>query len=57
MAAMVERTPLRRQGRPEEVAALVAYLVSDEASFVTGVDIIIDGGVCAAIANTNPSDW
>ncbi len=38
-------TPLRREGDPEEVADLVAYLVSDEASFITGNNIDINGGL------------
>jgi NAD(P)-dependent dehydrogenase (short-subunit alcohol dehydrogenase family) len=39
--------PIGRMGRPEEVAALVAYLCSDEAAFVTGAAYDIDGGVMA----------
>ncbi|QFT77690.1 SDR family NAD(P)-dependent oxidoreductase [Erythrobacter sp. THAF29] len=38
-------TPLRRQGRAEEVADLVAYLASDEASFITGANVDINGGL------------
>ena len=42
---MVENaTPLRRQGCAEEVANLVAYLASDESSFITGANIDINGG-------------
>jgi len=37
--------PLARAGRPEEVAAAVAYLASDDAAFVTGESLLIDGGL------------
>jgi 3-oxoacyl-[acyl-carrier protein] reductase len=39
-------TPLRREGKPEEVADLIAYLASDEASFLTGLNVDINGGLC-----------
>ena len=42
-----ERPPLRYLGRPEDVAAAIAYLASDEARFVTGSALTIDGGVGA----------
>ena len=43
-ALTVSRIPLGRYGEPEEVALGVLYLVSDEASFVTGAELVIDGG-------------
>jgi len=43
--AAVAMTPLHRVGRPEEVAAAVAWLLGGEAGFVTGTDLIIDGGM------------
>jgi NAD(P)-dependent dehydrogenase (short-subunit alcohol dehydrogenase family) len=49
MAEMVRRTPLGREGRAEELAAVVAFLLSDEASFITGTDVLVDGGVCASL--------
>jgi 2-keto-3-deoxy-L-fuconate dehydrogenase len=42
--AFIARQPIGRIGQPEEIAALVAYLASDESSYTTGVAHIIDGG-------------
>jgi len=44
---MMDLTPMRRLGRPDEVAAGVAYLASDDATFVTGSELYIDGGYMA----------
>jgi len=44
---MVDLTPMGRLGRPDEIAAGVAYLASDDASFVTGLELYIDGGYIA----------
>jgi len=47
--AMQERVPLKRFGRPEDIANLVAFLASEEASFINGAEYNIDGGI-----NVNP---
>lgn len=46
---MEERTPLRRLGRPVEVAAAVAFLLSQDASFITATDVVVDGGWLAQV--------
>jgi 3-oxoacyl-[acyl-carrier protein] reductase len=43
--SMKERTPLRRLGRPEDIANAYLFLASDEAAFITGVTLSVDGGL------------
>lgn len=50
MAALVRDTPLQRFGRPDEVAALTVMLASDEAAYMTGSEINLDGGLLAGAA-------
>lgn len=48
-AMLVDLSPLHREGSAEEVAAGAVFLLSDEASFVSGIDLPVDGGLVAAI--------
>jgi NAD(P)-dependent dehydrogenase (short-subunit alcohol dehydrogenase family) len=56
MRTMLEQVPLGRLGEADEVAAVVAFLLSDEASFLSGIDVLVDGanvpGMAAAAASS-----
>jgi len=50
MALLLQHTPLRREGDADEIAKVVEFLVSEAASYVTGIDILVDGGTIANMA-------
>jgi NAD(P)-dependent dehydrogenase (short-subunit alcohol dehydrogenase family) len=60
MKMMLDMTPLGREGEAGEVADVVLFLLSDAAGFVTGTDVLVDGGVVAAVEaaarNHTPTD-
>jgi meso-butanediol dehydrogenase/(S,S)-butanediol dehydrogenase/diacetyl reductase len=55
MEKMIERIPLGRGARPEEVASVIAFLASEDAAFVNGVNLPVDGGVTASNGQANPT--
>ena len=44
-AQVIQQTPLGRAGKPHEIAATVAFLASEEASYFTGAELVADGGM------------
>lgn len=50
MAVLLAHTPLRREGDADEIAKAVEFLLSDAASYVTGTDLLVDGGTIANMA-------
>jgi NAD(P)-dependent dehydrogenase (short-subunit alcohol dehydrogenase family) len=47
--ALIDKTPLRRFGRPEDVAEAALFLCSDQAAFITGAELAVDGGMAAGL--------
>ena len=54
MAQRELRIPLRRIGQPEDIAKAVAFLMSPEAHYITGADIVVDGGLTQTLMAYNP---
>lgn len=55
MEKVLDRMPLGCTAKPEEIASVIAFLASDDASFVNGVNLPVDGGVTASNGQLNPS--
>ena len=55
MKIMLDNTPAGRLGQPQELAAVVAFLLSDHASFVSGIDVLVDGGMLQGLAAAFPA--
>lgn len=49
MRALVEGSALRRTGTPHDIAGVVEFLVGPRAAYVTGTDLLVDGGVIASL--------
>jgi NAD(P)-dependent dehydrogenase (short-subunit alcohol dehydrogenase family) len=52
MRTMIEMSATRRVGTPDDIAAAAEFLASPAASFITGTDLLVDGGVIAALGAT-----
>lgn len=51
--AWQESVPMKRFAEPEEIASVIAFLASDDASFVTGANVVVDGGLTAHSGQPN----
>jgi NAD(P)-dependent dehydrogenase (short-subunit alcohol dehydrogenase family) len=52
MGEMIKNCPMRRRGTPEEIANVIAFLTSPEASYMTGSDVLVDGGMSTVLPTT-----
>ena len=49
MVQMLAITPLQREGEPVEIATAIEFLLSNAASYITGIDLRVDGGTIASL--------
>ena len=54
MRAMIAMSGTGRVGTPDDIAAATAFLLGPDATFITGTDLLVDGGVVAAVKAGNP---
>ena len=47
--AYVQSIPMQRRGTPMEVAKVILFLAGDDSSYVTGIDLLVDGGTAAGV--------
>jgi len=47
--ALIEQAPMRRLGTPQDIAKAAVFLVSDDAAYITGTGLTVDGGMSAAL--------
>lgn len=50
---LLQATPVKRAGRPQEIANVIEFLCSTKASFVTGVDVLVDGGLSSVVSGAH----
>ncbi len=55
-AAILPRIPLGRFGKPREIARAIAFLASDEAAYITGAELVVDGGMTAGVSFPSPEE-
>ena len=49
MRAMIDASGANRLGTPDDITAAVAFLLGPDATYITGIDLLVDGGVIAAL--------
>ena len=54
MRAMIAASGTGRVGTPEEIAGVVSFLIGPDAGFITGTDLLVDGGVIASLRVPHP---
>ncbi|MCX4704655.1 SDR family oxidoreductase [Streptomyces sp. NBC_01373] len=55
MRAMVAMSAAKRLGTPDDIAAAASFLLGPQAGFITGTDLLVDGGVVAALRTLTPA--